>query len=156
MQKIPITRTGYRNLLKELVYLWRVRRPQVLEELHDARLFGIRSDNQQYLLAREMLAVLQKKIQDLEQKLADCEVVVGRKFYCKQVVFGTITVIQNLDTGERHQYQIVGPYESDVTHGKLSIHSPVGRGLLDHHEGDEVSILTPSGRRIYRIISIQA
>jgi transcription elongation factor GreA len=156
MQKIPITRSGYRNLLKELVYLRRVRRPQALEELHDARLFGIRSDNQQYLLAREMLAVLQKKIQDLEQKLANCEVVVGRKFYCKQIAFGTVALIQNLDTGERHQYQIVGPYESDVTNGKLSIHSPVGRGLLDHHEGDEVSVFTPSGMRIYRIISIQA
>ena len=87
MQKIPITRNGYRNLLKELIYLRRVRRPQVLEELQDARMFGAKSDNQQYLLAREKHAVLQRKIHDLEQQLASCEVFVGRKFYCKQSRF---------------------------------------------------------------------
>jgi transcription elongation factor GreA len=155
MQKIPITRNGYRNLLKELIYLRRVRRPQVLEELQDARLFGAKFDNQQYLLAREKHAVLQKKIHDLEQKLADCEVFVGRKFCCKQIAFGTVTLVENLDTGEQHRYQLVGPYESDVSRGKLSIHSPVGRGLLDHREGDEISVYTPNGMRIYRILSIQ-
>ena len=72
-----------------------------------------------------------------------------------RVAFGTVTLIENLDTGEQHCYQLVGPYESDVSSGKLSIHSPVGRGLLDHREGDEVSVYTPNGMRIYRIVSIQ-
>jgi transcription elongation factor GreA len=156
MEKVPITRYGFRRLLKELAHLRRVVRPEVVEELQEARSFGVKMDNQQYLLARERHTVLQKKINDLEEKLAHCEVVVGRKFYLRRVGFGTIIVIQNIDNGERHQYQLVGPYESDVGNGKLSIESPVGSRLMGHGEGDEVTIYTPSGIRIYRILSIQA
>jgi transcription elongation factor GreA len=155
MEKIPITRNGYRNLLQELVYLRRHLRPQVLEELQEARLFGARAENHQYLLAREKHAVLQRRIADLEAKLSHCEVVVGRKFFRRQVFFGTLAVIENLATGERHEYQLVGPYESDVRCGKLSVHSPVGRGLMEHFEGDEVTVSTPAGLRVYRILAIR-
>ena len=154
MEKIPITRNGYRSLKQELQYLRHIVRPQVLEELQEARLFGVKSGNHQYLLVREKCAVLQKKIADIEEKLHDCEVVVGRKFYCKQVVFGTVAVIENLDTGEKHEFQLVGPYESDVKCGRLSVHSPVGRGLLERFEGDEVTVFTPGGMRVYRILAI--
>lgn len=155
MIKVPITRLGYRRLLRELVHLRRVIRPQVLEELQEARSFGVKMENQQYLLARERHVVLQRRIQELERKLAQCEVFVGRKYFLKQVGFGTVTMIQNLDTGERQQYQLVGPYESDVQQGKLSIESPVGRCLLGHYEGDRVTVYTPAGTRIYQIVSIQ-
>jgi transcription elongation factor GreA len=155
MNKVPITRHGYHRLLKELVHLRRVVRPEVLEELQEARSYGIKLDNQQYLHARERHLILQKKIQDLEDKLARSEVVVGRKFYFKQAGFGTVIVVLNLDSGKTDQYQLVGPYESDVNNGKLSIESPVGRSLMDRHEGDEVTVSTPSGARSYRILSIQ-
>jgi transcription elongation factor GreA len=155
MTKVPITRWGYHRLLRELAYLRRVVRPRVLEELQEARTFGVKVDNQQYLYARERHVVLQKKIQDLEEKLAHCEVVVGRKFYLKQAGFGTAIVVQNVDTGKTYAYQLVGPYEADVGNGKLSIESPVGSCLLGHHEGDEVTVATPSGIRVYRILSIQ-
>lgn len=155
MEMIPITRNGYRTLARELLHLRRIIRPQVLEELQEARLFGVKSDNHQYLLAREKFSVVQRKIVDLEDKLHRCEVVVGRKFYCKQVAFGTVAVIENLDTGEQKQYQLVGPYESDIKRGKLAIDSPVGRRLMDCYEGDEVTVYTPAGRRVYRILSIQ-
>jgi transcription elongation factor GreA len=155
MKKVPITRHGYYRLLKELLHLRRVVRPEVLEELQEARSYGIKLDNQQYLHARERHLILQRKIQDLEEKLAHSEVVVGRKFYFKQSGFGTVIVILNLDSGKTDRYQLVGPYESDVNNGKLSIESPVGRCLLDRHEGDEVTVYTPSGARSYRILSIQ-
>lgn len=155
MQKVPITRSGYHRLVRDLVYLRRVVRPAVLEELQEARTYGVKLDNQQYLCARERHLTLQRKIQDLERKLADCEVVVGRKFYFKQAGFGTVIMIQNLDSGEVHQYQLVGPYESDVNNSKISVESPVGRGLLGRYEGDEVTVYTPSGVRCYRILSIQ-
>lgn len=154
MHKVPITRNGYYRLLRDLVYLRRVVRPAVLEELQEARNYGVKLDNQQYLCARERQLTLQRKIQDLEQKLEDCEVVVGRKFYFKQAGFGTVIVIQNLDTGEVSQYQLVGPYESDVNNSKISIESPVGKCLLGRYEGDEVTVYTPSGVRIYQILSI--
>jgi len=155
MMKIPITRYGYYRLLKELVYLRRVVRPEVLEELQEARTYGVKLDNQQYLHARERHVVLQKKIQDLEEKLARSEVVVGRKFYFRQAGFGTVIAVLNLDTGQTHRYQLVGPYESDVNSGRLSVESPVGRCLMGRSEGDEVTVYTPAGVRIYRILSIQ-
>lgn len=130
-------------------------RPEVLEELSEAMGYGVKIENQQYLLARERHAGLQKKINDLEEKLAGCEIVVGRKFFFKQVSFGTVITIESLESGEVNRYQMVGPWESDVSGGKLSIDSPVGHGLMGHREGDEVLVYTPSGARSYRIVSIE-
>jgi len=153
--KVPITRHGYRCLMRELLYLKRVVRPTVVEELQEARAFGVKTDNQQYLLAREKHLVLQRKIQELEEKLQQCEVFVGRKFLYKRAGFGTFIVIRNVETGETRRYQLVGPYESDVTTGRLSVDSPVGRCLLGRGEGDEVTVITPAGIRIYAIQSIE-
>ena len=153
--KVPITRNGYRRLIKELSHLRRVVRPEVLDELSEAMGYGVKIENQQYLLARERHAGLQKKINDLEEKLAGCEIVVGRKFFFKQVSFGTVITIKNLESGEVNRYQMVGPWESDVSDGKLSIDSPVGQGLMGHREGDEVLVYAPSGARSYRILSIE-
>lgn len=153
--KIPITRNGYRRLIKELSHLRRVVRPEVLDELSEAMGYGVKIENQQYMVARERHAGLLKKINDLEEKLAGCEIVVGRKFFFKQVSFGTVITIQNLESGEVNRYEMVGPWESDVSDGKLSIDSPVGHGLMGHREGDEVLVYAPSGARSYRIVSIE-
>jgi len=152
--KVPITRLGYHRLLRELFFLRHVVRPEVIEELQEARSGGIKIENQQYMMARERHVALQKKIQDLERKLASCEIVVGRKFFFKQAEFGTIVVIQNIETGETQRYQLVGPYESNVVDGKLSIDSPVGRHLVGRREGEEVIVYTPAGVRMYRVVSI--
>ena len=153
--KVPITRNGYRRLIRELSHLRRIVRPEVLDELREARGYGVKIENQQYLSARERHAILQKKINDLEEKLAGCEIVVGRKFFFKQVGFGTVITIKNLQSGEINRFQIVGPWESDVSGGKLSIDSPVGKGVMGHREGDEVLVYTPSGTRFYRVLSIE-
>ncbi|MCE5243639.1 MAG: transcription elongation factor GreA [Syntrophobacteraceae bacterium] len=155
MTKVPITRTGYRKLLRELLHLRRVIRPRVLEELQEARAFGVKIENQQYMLARERHAVLQKRIRDIEERLSICEIVVGWKYYVNQVGFGTVATVQNIDTGEKYRYQMVGPYESDVMDGKLSVESPVGRCLMGHYEGEEVTVYAPAGIRIYRILTVQ-
>jgi transcription elongation factor GreA len=153
--KIPITRNGYRRLVRELSHLRRIVRPQVLEELHEARGYGVKIENQQFMLACERHANLQRRINELEEKLARCEIVVGRKFFFKQVGFGTVVTIINLESGEVGRYQMVGPWESDITDGKLSIHSPVGESVMGRREGDEVIVRTPSGPRPYRVISIE-
>jgi transcription elongation factor GreA len=156
MRKVPITRYGHYLLLKELAYLRRVMRPEVIEELREARTFGVKVDNQQYLLARERYVVLERKIRDLEEKVSCCEIFAGRKFYFKQVGFGTTTLIQNVDTGERSKYQLVGPYESDIRNGRLSTESPLGSCLMGHFEGEEVTVYTPAGIRNYRILTIES
>lgn len=154
MTKVPITRSGHHRLLKELTYLRQVVRPEVLEELRDARAFGVSVDNHQYLIARERQLVLEKKIYDLEEKLSLCEIFAGRKFSFKQIGFGAVALIQNVDSGQRHCYQLVGPYESDVDNGKLAIDSPLGSCLMGRCEGDEITVFTPAGIRIYRILAI--
>ena len=136
-------------------HLRRVVRPEVLDELQEARGYGVKIENQQFMAARERHANLQKRINDLEEKLACCEIVVGRKFFFKQAGFGTVVTIVDLNSGEVGRYQLVGPWESDINSGKLSIHSPVGRGVMGHREGDEVVVYTPSGTRSFRIISIE-
>lgn len=146
---------GYQQLLKTLTYLKRVVRLEVVEDLKEARAFGVKLDNQQYLLARERQLVLEKKIRDLEEKLCSCEVFVGRKLRKKLVCFGSLVTIQNVDTGERYRYQLVGPYESDVGNGRLSIESPLGSCLMERVEGDEITVYTPGGIRVYRILSIE-
>jgi transcription elongation factor GreA len=142
-------------LLRELSHLRRVVRPEVLDELREARGYGVKIENQQYLLARERHAAIQKKINDLEEKLAACEIFVGRKFFFKQVGFGTVITVKNLHSGDVKRFQMVGPWESDVSDGRLSVDSPVGRGLMGHGEGEEILVYTPSGDRSYRILSIE-
>ncbi len=154
MEKVPITRTGYRRLLRELAHLRGVVRPQVMEDLQEARSYGVKVDNQSYLVARERHVVLMRRIQELEHKLHQCEVFVGRKFALRQVGFGTIAEIRNVETGETFRYELVGPFESNVSVGKLSVQSPVGQSLMGRFEGDEVTVYTPAGIRIYRVISI--
>jgi transcription elongation factor GreA len=130
-------------------------RPEVLDELREARGYGVKIENQQYLLAREQHIILQKKINDLEEKLDGCEIFVGRKFFHKQVGFGTAVTIKNLESGEVNRFEMIGPWESDISDGRLSIDSPVGRSLMGHGEGEEVIAHTPSGTRSYRILSIE-
>jgi transcription elongation factor GreA len=153
--KVPITRNGYRRLIRELVHLRRVVRPEVLDDLREARGYGVKIENQQYLLARERHLGLEKKINDIENKLANCEIVVGRKFFFKQVGFGTVIEIENIETGEANTFELVGPWESDISDGKLSVESPVGKSMMGRREADEVSVETPAGVRVYRILSIQ-
>lgn len=153
--KAPITRNGYRRLARELVHLRRTVRPEVLDDLREARGYGVKSENQQYLLARERHLSLERKINDIEERLANCEIVVGRKFFFKQVGFGTVIMIRNVETGEVNEFELVGPWESDVSGGKLSVESPVGRSMMGRREGDDVSVETPAGVRVYRILSIE-
>jgi transcription elongation factor GreA len=153
--KVPITRNGYRRLLRELVHLRRDVRPEVLDDLREARGYGVKMENQQYLLARERHLGLEKKINDIEDKLANCEIVVGRKFFFKQVGFGTIIVIKNIETDEVNEFELVGPWESDISGGKLSVESPVGKCMMGRREGDDVIVETPAGTRSYRILSIE-
>ncbi len=152
---IPITRGGHRRLIRELAHLRKVVRPEILEELTEARGYGVKVENQQYMSARERHLRLEKKINDIEDKLAHCEIVVGRRFFHKQVGFGTVVMIKNLESGEVGKYEMVGPLESDVSEGKLSVDSPVGRGVMGHGEGEDVLVYTPLGARLFRILAIE-
>ncbi|SFM43481.1 GreA/GreB family elongation factor [Thermodesulforhabdus norvegica] len=154
VDKVIITREGFLRLIDKLNHLYHVVRPQVIEELQEARAFGVNVHNLQYINARERQLMLQRKIHELESKIEKSEVLVGSTFYCKRVFIGTVVEIENVETGERTTYCLVGPYESDVSNGKLASDSPVGRALLGKFEGEEVFVETPAGIRHYKICSI--
>jgi len=154
MDKVPITRRGFKALNDRLRQPRRVERPRVLEELREARGFGVTIDNQQYLIARERHLVLQRRIEDLSERIGRCEIFVGRKFRYRQAGFGTLVTIRNADTGESLVLRLVGPFESDPSRGLVSIESPVGRRLLGCFEGDAVTVAAPAGRRTYLVLAI--
>jgi transcription elongation factor GreA len=155
MTRVPITRSGHHRLLKELAHLRQVVRPKLLDDLGEARSFGVTIANQHYLFARERLVMLERKIQELEEKLSLAEVFAGRKFIFKRVAFGAIVLIHNVDTGQKHCFQLVGPYESDAGNGKIAIDSPLGCCLMGCREGEEVRLHSPGGLRVYRILAIE-
>jgi transcription elongation factor GreA len=154
IEKRPITRNGYERLRQELAFLHRFVRPQVIEELHSARAFGYKANNLQYFAARERQAFIEGRIEDLHHKLSLSEIVVGQHLVSSAVYFGASVEVEDVDTGHRASYQLVGPFEADAMNGRISIDSPVGRTLLGREVGEEVTVYAPGGVRCYRILFI--
>lgn len=152
--KRPITRRGYERLRAELFFLCRFVRPQVIEDLYHARAYGYKANNLQYFAARERQAFVEGRIEDLRRKLSLSEIVIGQQFNSPAAGFGAIVEVENLDTGHRSRYQLVGPYESDAMNGRISVDSPVGCTLLGRQVGEEVMVFAPGGIRYYRILDI--
>lgn len=156
MKKVPITRQGYRDLMRELDRLKRVDRVQAMKAIEEARGHGDLSENAEYDAAKERQAFVERKIYDIESRLTSSEIIDTDKLSTDRVVFGSVVLLENLDTGEQVQYQIVGPDESDVKQGKISSSSPVGLALMGKKVDDEVSAQTPGGVRNFVVIRISS
>jgi transcription elongation factor GreA len=152
--KYPITREGYDNLKKEREFLLNTKRPQILNAIEEARAHGDLSENAEYDAAREAYQFLQKKVAELENMLANSEIIAVRKPEDDTVIFGCSIVLKNLDTEEEVSYTLVGPYESDIDRKRISISSPLGRALVGKSVGDEVNFSAPGGKRTYEIIEV--
>lgn len=154
MSRIPITRNGYNNLAKDLEHLKKVVRPQVIKAIEEARAHGDLSENAEYTAAKERQAFVETKIRELEQKLANAEIMDGAHSSDGKVGFGSTVTLENCGSGERVTYQIVGPDESDIPSGKISIASPIGKALVGKEVDDEVVVKTPGGTKRYIILEI--
>jgi transcription elongation factor GreA len=154
MEKRPITRNGYERLRAELSFLRRFVRPQVIEELYNARAYGYKPSNLQYFAARERQAFVEGRIEDLLRKLSLSEIVVGQHLFSTTASFGATVQVEDIDTGHRDCYQLVGPFEADALDGRISIESPMGRALLGRRVGDEVIVYAPGGVRAYQIVFV--
>ena len=154
MARSPITRNGYNNLHKELENLKRVTRPQVIKAIEEARAHGDLSENAEYVAAKEQQSFVEKKIRDIEQKLANSEIIDNLNIPDGKVGFGSIVTLENLDNGGKVTYQIVGPDESDISSSKISIASPLGKALIGKEVQDEVKVQTPGGAKNYNILKI--
>ncbi len=155
MEKILLTRAGYEKLLKELDHLCRVERPRLLQEILEDAADGVLDQNPdlKWTLARRRW--VDSRIQELQQILANAEVLVGSNLPPDRVRFNARVSLRNLVTGEEVRYRLVGPLEADPGAGHLSIGSPLGKALLGRAAGERVELDTPAGRRSYQILDIE-
>jgi transcription elongation factor GreA len=154
MARSPITRNGYNHLHKELENLKKVIRPQVIKAIEEARAHGDLNENAEYLAAKEQQSFIEKKIRETEQKLANSEIIDNLNLQDGKVGFGSVVTLENLHHGGQVTYQIVGPDESDISCGKISIASPLGKALIGREVEDEVIVKTPGGAKTYTILKI--
>jgi len=155
MERIPMTRKGYEELREELRKLQTTERQKIIKAIEEARAHGDISENAEYQAAKEKQAHIEGRIQELSDRLARAEVVDFPKTPPERVQFGVKVTLLNLDTDEEVTYRLVGPYESDVSKGLISVTSPLGRALIGKEEGDEVEVQTPKGIKVYEILKIE-
>jgi transcription elongation factor GreA len=155
MSRIPMTVRGAERVKAELHRLKTVERPAVIQAIADARAHGDLSENADYDAAKERQGFIEGRIAELEGKIANAQVIDPASIDAEgRVVFGATVEIEDLDSGERVVYQIVGDDESDIKSGKVSINSPVARALIGKSEGDTAEVQAPGGVRAYEIVNV--
>ena len=154
MNKVPMTSKGYQNLQDELKKLINQDRPQIISAIAEARGHGDLSENAEYQYAKEQQSLTEGKIAELEKIIAQAEIIDVSKLSGNEIKFGATVKIEDDETSEKSTYQIVGEYESDIENKKLSINSPLARGLIGKSKNDVVEINSPKGIKVYAILSV--
>ena len=150
-----MTVRGAERVKAELHRLKTVERPAVIQAIAEARAHGDLSENADYDAAKERQGFIEGRIAELEGKIANAQVIDPASIDAEgRVVFGATVEIEDLDSGERVVYQIVGDDESDIKAGKVSINSPVARALIGKSEGDTAEVQAPGGVRAYEIVNV--
>ena len=155
MQRVPITKEGYERLKIELARLQKEERPNIIKAIEEARGHGDLSENAEYDAAKDKQGLIEGRIQDLCQKLGQCEIIEPSKDDNGRVIFGSTVVMEDVETGEVTTFTLVGPYEADIQAGTLSVTSPLGKALIGKEEGSEVRVQTPKGVRNFEILEVQ-
>lgn len=156
MQRFPMTKQGHDALQAELQQLKTVDRPRISAAIAEARAHGDLKENAEYHAAREQQGFVEGRIQDIEAKLSNAQVIdVTAMPKTGKVIFGVTVDIVNCDTDETKTYQIVGDDEADIKNNKISVNSPIARGLIGKEEGDTVGIQTPAGLVEYEIAEVR-
>ena len=154
MDRTPITKKGYEVLKKELNNLKKVDRPQNIKAIEEARAHGDLSENAEFDAAKDRQGFIEGRIGELTFKLANADIIDTDKLPRDRAVFGSKVVIENIDTGDNIEYQLVGPEESDIDKGRISVSSPLGKEIVGKRPGDEFALQAPGGRRNYELIEI--
>jgi transcription elongation factor GreA len=154
MERIPFTKEGFERLKKELETLEKVERMEVIKAIAVARAHGDLAENAEYHAAKERQGQVEARIQYLHSKLSAAEVIESENQNCDRAVFGVKVRLENIDSGDKVVYKLVGPDESDVQKGSISVKSPLGQALIGKYEGDDVVVHTPAGLRNYEILEI--
>jgi len=151
---VPITREGYETLKKELEHLKKIERPKNIQAIEDARGHGDLSENAEFEAAKDRQAFLDGRVGELEYKLSRADIIDPETLPKDRVVFLSSVILENTDTGENVEYQLVGPDESNVEQGRISVLSPLGKAIIGKKPGDEIILQTPGGQREYELVEI--
>ena len=154
MDRVPVTRQGFEALRKELQNLKKFERPQNIKAIEEARAHGDLSENAEDAAAKDRQGFIEGRINELEFKLANIDIIETDKLPKDRAVFGSKVVLENIETGEDVSYQLVGPDESDIENGRISVSSPLGKAILGRKPGDELFLEVPGGRRSYELVEI--
>lgn len=152
-KKIMVTKEGLENLKKEYEYLINEKREEILFRLAEARAQGDLSENAEYEQAREDQAKNEGRILELKAEIENAQII--EKVEGGEVGIGSTVVLLDIEFNEEETYSIVGTTEADPFNNKISNESPVGSAIIGHKVGEEVTVVTPGGDLIYRIISVQ-
>lgn len=154
MKRVHLTREGYERMSEELEHLKSVKRKQISKDIEHARSLGDLKENAEYLSAKEDMALNEKKIHELEDKLSRAEIIDETKISTDKAYLGSRLKLADLETNEEINYVLVGTEEASPSAGLISITSPVGKALLGHQVGDILEITVPAGVLKYKIVKI--
>ncbi len=154
--QVPMTVQGAEALREELNELKSVVRPRIVADIASAREHGDLKENAEYHAAREQQGFCEGRIQEIEAKLSNVQIIdVSKLPNTGKVIFGTTVTILNCDTEDETTYHIVGEDEADIKTGKISVASPIARGLIGKNVDDVVTINTPAGNVEFEIVEVQ-
>ena len=154
--RTPITLRGAEKLREELRRLKAEDRPAIIRAIAEARSHGDLSENAEYHAAREQQGFIEGRIKEIEQRLANAQVIDPVALPdTGKVVFGATVELAPVDGGAELRYQIVGDDEADIRQGLVSINSPIARALIGKSPGDEVEVAAPGGARGFEILAVR-
>jgi transcription elongation factor GreA len=156
VKRAPMTLQGAERLRVELKRLKTEDRPSIIKAIAEARSHGDLSENAEYHAAREQQSFIEGRINEIETRLANAQVIDVTKLPPNQrVVFGATVDLEDQEDGGRIAYQIVGEDEADIRRGLVSVTSPIARALVGKNQGDVVEVAAPAGLRTYEIIAVR-
>ncbi|CDH05187.1 transcription elongation factor, cleaves 3' nucleotide of paused mRNA [Xenorhabdus bovienii str. oregonense] len=156
MKQIPMTVRGADKLREELENLKNVRRPKIITAIADARAHGDLKENAEYHAAREQQGFCEGRIQEIEAKLSNAQVIdITKMINNGRVIFGATVTVLNVGSDEEQTYRIVGDDEANIKENLISVNSPIARGLIGKEVDDAVVISTPGGKVEYEVLNVE-
>lgn len=149
-----MTTAGNTRLLEELKELKSAERPAVIKAIAEAREHGDLSENAEYHAARDRQSFIEGRIIELENITKRAEVVEPSQVTAKEIRFGATVTLADEESEAKTTYQVVGEFEADISEGRISIVSPLGRALIGRGKGDSVEVESPRGTRYYEVVKI--
>jgi transcription elongation factor GreA len=156
MQRFPVTVFGHKKMQEEVDHLKSKERPRIIDAIKTARELGDLKENAEYQEAKREQGMIEGRILELESKLSNCQIIdISKMENQGKVIFGSTVTLMNQNSDAEVTYQIVGEDEADIKLHKLSVTSPIARGIVGKEEGDAVDVTTPNGIVRYEIIEVK-